>query len=496
MKESVCYDVCIVGAGPHALSVLSALHTPVASLSEQQHTRRRRGSRSKVRSEEVPRRPSVLVMDPSGEWLHEWSERFAALDIAFLRSPSWAHPDAFSREALVEFARREERLEELRAVDLSASTLHGSPDVEAGYFSLPGTALFGDFCAELARSLPHTLVRGRVMDIASASDTYELTVHTANTERCCDQPGCKKDLSESRYHAKHVVLALGASGPPNIPRAFAGLASQTEGAARPRVVHTSDWRNLAFVGTDSADTVLVIGGGLSAAQAALLAVKRGARKTILCSRRPLVSRHYDIPLEFMDRRISNKWKEWHFLAGAERAAYIKRERGGGSVPPDYLEALDDAVLDGRLEVVVNSVRSATGPGEAKKEVTATKWEGVRVIFDDDSTLEASQVVLATGGTQDSLKLPLVAALAERFRLPLREGLPLVDQDLLWHDGISVVGALAAGQLGPDAGNLTGARRAATMCADTIGVFDDLREGGAILGNLFSVLASGDSEEEE
>jgi hypothetical protein len=35
----------------------------------------------------------------------------------------------------------------------------------------------------------------------------------------------------------------------------------------------------------------------------------------------------------MDRRMNpktgNKWKEWHFLAGPERAEYIKRMRGGG-----------------------------------------------------------------------------------------------------------------------------------------------------------------------
>ena len=255
MKESVCYDVCIVGAGPHALAVLSALNTPVSSLSEQQHMRRGCGP-ARPRSK-VPRRPSVLVIDPSGEWLHEWSERFAALDISFLRSPSWAHPDAFSREALADFARREGRLEELRVVDLSASTLHGMPDIEAGYFSLPGTALFGDFCAEMARSLPLTLVRGRVVDIASASDTYELTVQTAKAERCCDQPGCKADSSGGKYHAKHVVLALGASGPPNIPREFTVLASQAESGVRPRVQHTSDWRNLALLGTCSEDTVLV-----------------------------------------------------------------------------------------------------------------------------------------------------------------------------------------------------------------------------------------------
>ena len=64
---------------------------------------------------------------------------------------------------------------------------------------------------------------------------------------------------------------------------------------------------------------------------------------------------------------------------------------------------------------------------------------LKCVASDDSTLVASQVVLATGGTQDSIKLPLIAALADRFKLPLRNGLPLLDQDLQWCEGISVVG---------------------------------------------------------
>ena len=50
----------------------------------------------------------------------------------------------------------------------------------------------------------------------------------------------------------------------------------------------------------------IAGGGLSAAQAALFAVKRGAAAVTLCSRRPLQTRHFDLPLEWFDPRHVNK----------------------------------------------------------------------------------------------------------------------------------------------------------------------------------------------
>jgi hypothetical protein len=208
MKESVGYDVCIVGAGPHALAVLSALHTPVAPrLTEQQHKDRRgvRGRGKGEGSRAAGRKPSVCVVDPSGGWLHDWNERFAALDIEFLRSPSWAHPDAFSQEALLDFARREKRLNELRSVDFIGTSLQGTPEIDAGLFSLPGTKLFGDFCKQMTRSLPHTFVCGRVANIASVADGYELTVQTSRTVR----PDCIIEASTSTYRAQRVVLALG-----------------------------------------------------------------------------------------------------------------------------------------------------------------------------------------------------------------------------------------------------------------------------------------------
>lgn len=47
--------------------------------------------------------------------------------------------------------------------------------------------------------------------------------------------------------------------------------------------------------------VMVIGGGLSAAQTAIAAVRAGA-SVVLRSRRALVTRTYDVATEWLDRR--------------------------------------------------------------------------------------------------------------------------------------------------------------------------------------------------
>ena len=57
-----------------------------------------------------------------------------------------------------------------------------------------------------------------------------------------------------------------------------------------------------------------------------------------------------------------------------------------------------------------------------------------------------------------------------------------------------VGALAQLQVGPDAGNLTGARRAAEICAANLGSHDDLVEDYNVLANTYDVF--GDSSDTE
>lgn len=454
------FDVVIIGAGPAGLAALSALHHPSGILADTHQESRAYDRRLK--------QLSVAVVDTHGEWMGEWRGKFEALQIPHLRSPAWAHPDALSRAALMEFAHRTGRESELRQLDLSGTTLKNLHELGAGLFQLPGNDLFCDFCHATAAGLNHTMIRGTVRDVNenSSGSCYELCVQ--------DQ-----DDNHTLIRAAHVVFALGPAGGPNVPEPFESLL-----ACSSRVLHTSSWRELRATSLGPHDSVLVIGGGQSAAQAALLAARKGAGKVLLCSRRPLVQRHYDLSLDWMNHRTLSgmhaRLFEFYGTALSERAAWIKRERAGATVPSTYVRQLH---RQQRLNLVVDTVCAVTD-----------SQQGLRVTFNHGTEpFDATRVVLATGTALNCAELPLMRAVAERFQLPVVSGLPVLDDSLQWGDErFSVVGALATLQVGPDAANLTGCRRAAEMCADALGVYDAFYEQGKPLANIYDLIAS-DSE---
>jgi lysine/ornithine N-monooxygenase len=101
-------DLAIIGAGPHALTLVTHLLQKKKSL-----------------------RGRFLVFDPSGTWMSRWNHQFAALEIPHLRSPAVHHPDPDS------FALR-------RFAESRSDELHPPYD-------LPGTRLFQEFCQDVIR---------------------------------------------------------------------------------------------------------------------------------------------------------------------------------------------------------------------------------------------------------------------------------------------------------------------------------------------------------
>jgi G3E family GTPase len=63
-------DIAVIGAGPHALTCVTHL------LQKRKSWQRR-----------------IMVFDCSGEWLSQWRQQFAQLEIPHLRSPAVHHPD-------------------------------------------------------------------------------------------------------------------------------------------------------------------------------------------------------------------------------------------------------------------------------------------------------------------------------------------------------------------------------------------------------------------
>lgn len=63
-------DLAIIGAGPHALTLITHLLQKRQTISGK-----------------------FLVFDDRGKWISRWTSQFAALEIPHLRSPAVHHPD-------------------------------------------------------------------------------------------------------------------------------------------------------------------------------------------------------------------------------------------------------------------------------------------------------------------------------------------------------------------------------------------------------------------
>jgi hypothetical protein len=485
------FDICIIGAGPAGLSVLSAIHNPDGHLTESRMKRNqwnstRLGSQRRDRQRQL----SVCVIDPCGSWLNQWKGRFESLGIQFLRSPAWATPDYYSSAAITEYAWKHGREDELHDVELPRKASRGAliRASSEGLFKVPGTALFNDFCDDLATSLPHTFFKGCVQSIEKGRSShthsndgkvYDISVtNQAENNKMCLQ-------------ARHVVFAIGAANTPTIPKSVDWMHDCVD-PTNPCVVHTFSWKQLHALPFKN-EVIVVIGGGLSAVQAALLATRRGAKRVLHVTRRPVQSRLYDVSVDWLDARIawsSEKGKnsrlfDFHNTPKSKRREFVANARAGATVPPGYLEKLEKAARAGKIERLVDTIATAEyfGCGGTTREISVTFTNG-------SAPVVANRIILATGARASVSKIPLLQNAIERFNLPVIDDLPDLDGYLQWgNENFSVVGNLALLQIGPDSGNLSGCRRCAELCANNLGAFVNYLETGGVHTNMYDVFGS-------
>ncbi len=348
----------------------------------------------------------LVVVDPRG-WLVEWSEQFARLDITSLRSSCVHHP-APQPYALLDFAR-------------------GRPAELLGNYQRPTAALFADFCASLValHGLHSRMLAGQAVRLEPRRGGTVVTL-----------------ASGAALAARRVVVATN-PGRPVVPGWAARLLGSTPSD---RVVHSSrvDLRGAELAG----QRVMVVGGGLTAGGLALAGMARGAQATLVC-RRPLHRRTFDTDAGWLTRRELDRFHattDWSL-----RRRCIDQARGGGSVTPAVAEALRAAGERGELEVRPDRVTSLSGAACGP----------LRVAFRHGATVEVDRIWLATGTSVDVMADPLLGDLARRHPVELVGGLPVLDGACRWPGtDVHVMGRLAALQLGPVAGNLTGGRMAA------------------------------------
>eukprot|EP00930_Biecheleria_cincta_P037102 TRINITY_DN25441_c0_g1_i1.p1 TRINITY_DN25441_c0_g1~~TRINITY_DN25441_c0_g1_i1.p1 ORF type:complete len:523 (-),score=82.49 TRINITY_DN25441_c0_g1_i1:529-2097(-) len=474
MDQSDSFDVCIIGAGPGGLAVLSACVEPYSLdlLGDKQQWRAAHalGLQQKNGAGGI-RTPRVCVVDPE-PWLSTWRQRFQNIGIEWLRSPTIAHCDTFDASAMLAFAGKNNRTNELLDSGCVDKRLMLLAEASDGSWHLPSNELFLDFCDDVVSRSPHTFVKGRAKSVQSTNGEFTVGLYDGR-----------------QLKSATVVLALGVPGPPVIPASIAHLPSRL-------MFHSDDQfgKRLKELGKGGVKHILVLGGGLTAVQVALLGVRRSCEVT-LCSRRPITSRHFDIDKGWFDRREASRHRfEFLSLPMEERLAMIKQTRGGGSVPPFYMDQLRCAEAGGHLKVKVCEV-----------QVSEVFDDGLDIRL-DGSVERFDLVVSACGHRPDCTQLPLIQSLLKDSPTQITGGLPHLSEELQWgaHDRLFAIGALASLQVGPDAGNIMGIRRAAQIMTSAMGFRDWLHDYGTelkdslqknIRGNPFTLLQDYNAESE-
>lgn len=162
-----------------------------------------------------------------------------------------------------------------------------------------------------------------------------------------------------------------------------------------------------------------------------------------------MSRHFDINECWFDKRTANLHVfEFYHLPVEERLTALREVRGGGSVPPLYMEDIHQWQKKGQLTLVNN----------VDPEFIRSTDDGRVLVSIGEHGVEFDCIVVACGTAPDCTKNPLVTNIHKNFPIPLVGGFPSISVDLEWSKNLYVVGALAGLNVGPDSANIMGARR--------------------------------------
>ncbi len=347
----------------------------------------------------------LVAVDPSGVWLDDWHEQFASREIETLRSPIVHHPspDPYELSDYVEVS------------GLPRSHLPYDP---------PTADAFASFCRDLVAGAGLALpLRGSAQAVCRRGRRLRVTTGrttiTTTTVIVATNP-------HRRSVPDWVWPLLG---------------------GRPGLLTYGTDVDLRALPDIEGQRVLIVGGGLTAAHLACGAAARGAEVHLL-SRRPLAVRDFDTDPGWLGPRHLDAFGRDGDPASRLRTALTAR--GGGSVPPWMRARLDDLVDDGRVGIHDGIKVRAAG---------VDRDGSCSLALDDFTTLEPDRIWLATGTVPDIGSAKYLTDVASD--VPTLAGLPITGDDLrLGPQPVHVMGRLATLTLGPAAGNLWGAQRAA------------------------------------
>ncbi|NES76190.1 MULTISPECIES: FAD/NAD(P)-binding protein [Okeania] len=388
-------NIAIVGAGPHALTLVTHLLQ----------------KREKYRHK-------IIVFDPSGTWMSQWRQQFAAQDIPHLRSPVVHHPDP-DPYSLRRFA--ENRPNELFPP-----------------YDLPGTKVFQEFSQDVVSrwQLEDKVYKASVTNIAPI--TYR------------GKPNFRVELDDGNSTiARQVVIANG-GGKPQLPEWAKKISTPYPNESLCHS-HEVDLQGLRLRG----EKVLIIGGGLTSGHLALGALKRGANVALML-RRKLKEKLFDADAGWLGPKYLKGFSaetDWQ-----KRWQLIQQARDGGSVTPEVMTQLRRYQHQDELSIFEEC--QVVGA-----EFVGDRWQ---VKCDDGMMWEGDRIWLATGTKLDVTQQPILKEVLHTHPVKIVNGLPVLDEYLCWSGcKLFIMGGLAALQVGPVARNLSGARMASSRIVSAL-----------------------------
>lgn len=487
-------DLVVVGAGPHALSLLGRLVDDDPDLMTERERQSIMNWAKKSRSHAVVRKhlkkrynargvlPGVAVVDLNGGWMEQWERDFSSLGIHHTRSHADLHPCPFDYQSLRVWAAQEGReaeLIEMHHIDREGLRAQGHYLYP---FVLPSTKLFNDFCRSIVEryGLQPLVRKGTVEDIVIVAPAK--TVEHKKEERI---PPCTFEIrlaDGSILAARRVVCAMGPGGMcATMPWWWADhlATSLSPLGLQHRMLHSSqlamwlrkgqtdDNQEAKANGNGKLNSefpspaagaaqvrgrrVLVIGGGQTAGHLALLALKSQASTVTLSARRRLTQKHYDLDYEYVGNRRAEALETFWRLKAPKRVEQIQRARGGGSMSPEVYQALmryaasDSAGKENtqqekekvRLTLLEETeVEEASwiqdDPVQSSRSGDRCQRNGeIVTIFDDGVTRSYDFIWLATGGALDMSLVPILESLQVQRPIMNTAGLPHLQPDLSW-----------------------------------------------------------------
>lgn len=493
------YPLLIVGAGQHALSLITKLMEPSFDNLEENPTNKvlfkssgrdgqiyskyrflpdhiftqkdatiRSKWRSARRSESKHKAflDNVCVIDKNKEWLMQWEHQFEVLGIPMLRSTTRAHPDPVDPQCLrIHLEDNGERDSSVVTVNLDRDSRYHGP------YEVPKTATYNLFCKDIVKRyhLEQCITQGTVVDV-------RVTFPGEETEDRRRKHIFEVRLGDGRLRLAKVVIF--ATGPLNIP-VYPSFYTFLEATERKKIPpkhfrHSCSilWAHnrISVHDLSAFENLLIVGGGLTAGHLAVRAINIArcncvdgrAQHVSLLTRRPLQSRQFDLDLQWMGRERNSKLASfWSSSDYEERFRALLGAKNGGSMTPEVLRELDEGTQSGLFSRFEDD-----DIDYAYFDHDERKWE-VR-FRSSDEPFYFDCIWCATGTKIDVNEDPIFQGLLPYMTL-VDERMPVLTDCLQVNEKINafVMGEHAGLALGPGSVNLMGGRAGAARIAEAL-----------------------------